>query len=159
MAVKALSAIAFFPTEPMAQAIVGDALAAMCPSVAALRHAVRRACGLYKTWEKCGIQGLRQIVCASYQPADGIAAGPTEMYPEGLPSETRCDPLALPAGEVKRLAAGEKSQVSHDARLSMAVNIAAESVKLRSATLQRPVTKAELDACPEWLKRLEGYES
>ena len=103
VAVKCLGALAFFPQDQPAQTLIGDALAAMCPSVESLRYTVRRAVGLYCSWAECGVRGLRQIVCACYRPADGIESGPTECYPEGLPSESKRDPPALPEGARKAL--------------------------------------------------------
>ncbi len=107
VAVKSLGALAFFPQDQPSQTIIGDALAAMCPSVESLRYVVRRAVALYRCWDKCGVPGLRQIVCARYRPADGIESGPTDCYPDGLLSESGHDPLALPKGALKTLPLGE----------------------------------------------------
>jgi len=58
---------------------------------------VRRAVALYRSWDKCGVLGLRQIVCARYRPVDGIESGPTDQFPEGLRAKQvtipwRCQP-------------------------------------------------------------------
>ena len=130
-AVKALGAIAFFPQDQMAQTMIGDALASMCGSVEALRYVVRRAVALYRTWDRCGVPGLRQIVCAGYRPADGIESGPTDSYPDGLPSETKYDPLALPEGARKLLPAGHT--VTVDVELEKSIQELAEKCKMPPA--------------------------
>jgi len=106
VALRALQAMAFFPTEPAAQMLIGNELRRMCPSVEALQYLVPLAVRRFKTWDKCGLEGLRQALCHGFRPADGIEAGPTEAYPEGLPSEKGNYPLAIPAGAVKALPPG-----------------------------------------------------
>lgn len=125
-AIKALSAIAFFPTDAGAQTVIGDALASMCPSVESLRYVVRRAVSLYRSWDKCGVPGLRQIVCAKYRPADGSESGPTDEYPEGLPSETKHDPLALPSGATRLI----EGSVTEDVDLDRKVRLLAQSKRM-----------------------------
>lgn len=150
VAVKALQALAFFPVERAAQTVIGDALAGMCPSVEALRYVVRRACSTYKTWDKCGIAGLRQIVCARFVPADGIESGPTECFPEGLPSETKHDPLALPAGVASKRLDGP---VSADAQMDQGVKALAAAKQLPPAVrVADPVKRAKERAFAELLR-------
>src|SRR5689334_23222783 len=57
-AIRALQVLAFFPTAPEAHTMIGDALGSMCSTVEQVRYVIRRAVGLYQTWDKCGIPGL-----------------------------------------------------------------------------------------------------
>jgi len=123
-ALKALDALAFFPKEVGARMAIGDAVRGMCPSVEALQYLVRMAIQHYTTWDECGVPGLRQIVCTKFRPADGIEASPTKRFPEGLPSETKRDPLALPPGARKMLPAGHV--VTADTETDRAVQKVAE---------------------------------
>jgi hypothetical protein len=145
-AVKSLGALAFFPQDQPSQTIIGDALAAMCPSVESLRYVVRRAVALYRCWDKCGVPGLRQIVCARYRPADGIESRPTDEFPEGLPSESKHDPLALPEGARKALPPGEP--VTADPELDAAIQ------KL-AAKCRMPPAHPVIDAFARMLREIE----
>jgi len=143
-AVRGLSVMAYFPSDPMAQTVIGDAVKAMCPSIDSLRYLVRRACELYRSWDKCGIPGLRQIVCTKFRPADGIESGPTDMFPEGIPSETGRNPLALPAGAARALPAGHV--VTEDVESDTAVRLRA----LRNP--MRPIAIPDTDRFGKTLK-------
>lgn len=99
-AVEALDALAFFPKGIASRTVIGDAIASMCKTVEQVRHMVRRAVALYATWDKCGVPGLRQIVCSAGIPADGVMLSISEAFPEGVPPERTERPatLALPPG-------------------------------------------------------------
>ncbi len=98
----------------------------MCPSVESLRYVVRRACALYQTWEKCGIRGLRQIVCSRYRPADGVEIYGTEFYPEGLPSEDPARNAQLDAGKDQKLIGTARAEpVTDDAEFDRRIRLAA----------------------------------
>ncbi len=100
-AVEALGdTLAFFPKGLAGRAVIGDAVSSMCGTVEQARYMVRRAVALYKTWDRCGIPGLRQIICHSGIPADGVMLSITESFPEGLPPERVGPPMArlLPPG-------------------------------------------------------------
>jgi hypothetical protein len=134
-AVEALDTLAFFPRgNRLALTVIGDAIASMCGSVEALRYMVRRACSLYKTWDQCGIPGLRQIVCSLYRPADGIESGGTEMYPDGIPSERQESPPRLPAGAQLALPPG---QVSADPKLEEIAHELFQKLDMKAA--RKPV--------------------
>lgn len=100
-AVEALGdTLSFFPKGIAGRTVIGDAIASMCKTVEQVRHMVRRAVALYTTWDKCGVPGLRQIVCSAGLPADGVMLSITEAFPEGVPLERPERPatLALPPG-------------------------------------------------------------
>lgn len=154
-ATKALSAIGYFPREPMAQGVIGDALAAMCPNVEALRYVVRRACELYQNWERCGIQGLRQIVCFRYRPADGIEIYGTLAFPGGLPEDPKAPKKLLDAPPMKALPPG--NVVTEDSRMDARVRLLAHAkdmnVRIKKRVPQsiptnpnyRPIGQREVD--------------
>jgi hypothetical protein len=131
VALKAFDALAWFPKEPTARVFIGDAMRTMCPSAEALQYLVRIVLHHYTTWEDCGIPGLRQIVCTKFKPADGIESEPTKRFPDGLPSETKHEPLALPPGAHRALPAGHVA--SGDAQIDQAVDNAATTVRMPKA--------------------------
>lgn len=95
-AVEAMGdALAFFPKGIAGRTVIGDAIASMCKTVEQVRHMVRRAVALYATWDKCGVPGLRQIVCSAGIPADGVMLSITEAFPEGVPPERPEQPATL----------------------------------------------------------------
>jgi hypothetical protein len=128
-AVKGLAVMSYFPSDPVARTVIGDAIASMCPSVEALRYLVRRACASHKTWDHCGIEGLRQAVCSRYYPADGIECFSTESYPEGLPSEHPPSIPALPSGAQKALPEPHPGAVSADPEMDAMVKKLAKKVR------------------------------
>jgi hypothetical protein len=96
MFVEMLATLEFFPTEAGARIRVGDELRAICGSLEEVYWLVTRVTRLYRKWP--GLQELRLVFCAKYQPLDGLPAlGISEAYPEGFPSERP------PAPEPKRL--------------------------------------------------------
>ncbi len=135
LATRALSTIGFFPREDEARMVIGDALAAMCPNVAALRYVVRRACELYQNWDRCGIQGLRQIVCYRFRPADGIEIYGTSAYPAGLPPDPKAKQPQLPAGSTLALPPG--TVVSANERLDARVRLLAHAKDMNIHTRPR----------------------
>ena len=146
MATRGLGAIGFFPRDQESQTIIGDALAAMCPNVEALRYVVRRATELYQVWDRCGIQGLRQIVSYRYLPADGISIYGSSEFPEGLPPDPKSNPpAALPAGVTLQLPAGNESTA--DTELEQKIRtIAAKSPRLSGTPLPDDKTTKRLRA-------------
>jgi|SRR5882724_1893305 len=161
-ATKSLGAIAFFPQDQPSQTVIGDAIASMCPSVESLRYMVRRAVALYRSWDKCGVLGLRQIVCARYRPVDGIESGPTDQFPEGLPSETGHDPLALPAGALKALPPGHPERPDENARLREVMNTFDHKRKRFKAPPAspdfKPITQADIDRTVQELRDKRARE-
>lgn len=160
VALKALQAMAFFPTEPAAQMLIGNELRRMCPSVEALQHTIPLAVRRFKTWDKCGLEGLRQALCHSFRPADGIEAGPTELYPDGLPSEKGHEPLALPSGAVKALPPGPARDVE-DRRLRNVM--AGLELKRKKAAAPpancKAITQADIDKAVRDLRDQRAREA
>jgi hypothetical protein len=141
-AVTALGALAFFPTEQRARTVIGEGLARMCPTVDALRYVVRRAVDLYRTWDQCGMPGLRQILCCSkYRPVDGMMITRTEAFPEGVPPESPPMPPALPPGP-QRGALPPGMAVSADSKMDAGVRTAAGPIY---GPQRRPIRPAGTD--------------
>lgn len=106
MYIEMLAAMPFFPSEAGARIGIGDELRSMCHSDAQAVWLVTRMRRLYDRWP--GEREMRRVMCGAAVPLDGILAeGISEHYPEGIPSERKPEPLALPAAPAKRLAAGE----------------------------------------------------
>jgi hypothetical protein len=150
-ATRALSVIGYFPRDPMAQGVIGDALASMCPNVDALRYVVRRACELYQNWERCGIQGLRQIVCYRYRPADGAEIYGTSAYPGGLPPDPQAQGKGIAAPDLKALPPG--AEISADDRIAKRVRLLAHVKDINHTPKKssppvdpnfRPITEADV---------------
>jgi len=152
-AVKALSVLAFFPVESAALAVIGEALSSMCPNVPSLRYVVSRACTLYRSWDKCGIPGLRQIVCSRYRPADGIESGPTDAYPMGLPADPTLPHNALLSGSpLKRIGPDDElsGDLEFDRKLRLLAHTKDLNVRLRKKTPEPPsgfklITAADIE--------------
>jgi len=87
----------FSPTSELARMLISNALISMCPNEEAVWHVVSEAAQLYRNWGKCGIPGLRQIVCCKYSPRDGISLTSTDEYPDGLPSRRQLELVLAPA--------------------------------------------------------------
>ena len=156
-AVDALSVLAFFPAGQPARTVIGEALSNMCPYIECLRYVVRRACSLYKTWDRCGLPGLRQIVCARYRPADGIESSGTEDYPEGLPSEDH--PLRISGPERLELPPGHTASTDPEAE-SMIKQVAESTNFGQSRRMHHhQPSRREIAAAPEWLRKMEGYDA
>jgi hypothetical protein len=127
---------------------------------------VNRTVAVCNEWP--GPRVLRQIFCSKFKPRDGIEAGSTEAFPEGLPRERIAEPprAALPAGRVATLNAGLDKQIKDAAAakdMSVSVHTPAYTPdlshmdELRRAKLRRehreimeamgvkPVTQADID--------------
>lgn len=124
-AVQALGeTLAFFPKGDAARMLIGDSIAGMCSTVEQLRHMVRRAVSLYTAWDKCGVPGLRQIVCSAGKPADGLMLSFTDAFPEGVPAEK---PQQQPA--VLSLPPGASQSAAPSIELSVADLARAKSIQ------------------------------
>jgi hypothetical protein len=71
----------------------------MCSTEDQVRWLVKRTLAICNEWP--GPLVLRQILCSRFKPADGIEAGGTASFPDGVPAERPIDgfaPVALPPG-------------------------------------------------------------
>ena len=104
-----LTLLKFFPPEPAARVALAKLVAQMATTHAQVEWLVARTVLLCNEWP--GPRTLRQIFCSKFKPRDGIEAGPTEMFPEGVPSEHPVQEITMPAlppgmeKHVKKLAA------------------------------------------------------
>jgi hypothetical protein len=81
-----LATIPFFPGESGARLAVADEFRSICNSSEEAFWLVTRLIRLYRRWP--GVLEMRLVFCSRYQPLDGVeAAGTSEVYPDGIPSE------------------------------------------------------------------------
>jgi hypothetical protein len=100
-----LTLLRFFPSDPAGRLALAKLVASMAQSLDQVEWLVARTVLLCNEWP--GPRTLRQIFCSKFKPRDGIEAGPTEMFPEGVPSEHPIQaPVrqALPSGMEKEIA-------------------------------------------------------
>jgi hypothetical protein len=98
---SALTLLKFFPSDPDARLELAKLVSRMASTEDQVEWLVARTVALCNEWP--GPVGLRQILCSKFKPADGIEAGCTSMFPDGVPSEKQIEApplLALPAGHV-----------------------------------------------------------
>lgn len=121
---EALAVMSFYPREEMARLLVARALEQMCTTKEQLNWTIERAVSLFDKWDKCGIQGLRQVLCSKHLPKDGISCDSTDAFPDGIPSQSpQPGLLRLPGPDLKRIEPGEP--VSQNPRLDKLVRTAA----------------------------------
>jgi hypothetical protein len=107
----------FFPSEPAARLELVNLVLRMAVTYEQIQWLVTRTMSLCNEWP--GPLVLRQIFCSRFKPRDGIEAGATQMFPEGLPPESRpARTIALPPGEVRQ---------TLDAGLEKGLQLAAEA--------------------------------
>jgi hypothetical protein len=96
-----LTLLRFFPADENGRAALVALVGRMCANEDQVRWLVQRTLALCNEWP--GPVGLRQILCSKFKPADGISAGCSSIFPDGVPSEKRIEApalIALPAGHV-----------------------------------------------------------
>ena len=112
-----LALLRFFPSDQGARTALFLLVGRMCANENQVRWLVRRTLALCNEWP--GPLVFRQIMCSKFRPADGITAGSTSMFPEGVPSERRVEApslIPLPAGHVVTADRDLDSQVRELAR-------------------------------------------
>lgn len=127
-----LTLLKFFPSEQGARTALFLLIGRMCSNEDQVRYLVRRTLALCNEWP--GPVVLRQILCCKYKPADGIEAGGTASFPDGVPSEKRIEApavAALPPGHV----------ATADRQLDAAVKLLAASKDLNRKLAPRGIPK------------------
>jgi hypothetical protein len=142
-----LTLLRFFPADENGRAALVALVGRMCSTEDQVRWLVKRTLALCNEWP--GPVGLRQVLCSRFKPADGINAGGTVAFPDGVPSEKQIEApplLALPPGHVATVDAGYDRAI----RLLAAVK---DMNRRRSPVVQepptnpdfRPITQADID--------------
>lgn len=90
-----LTLLRFFPGEQGARTALFLLIGRMCSNEDQVRWLVQRTLAICNEWP--GPVVLRQVLCSKFKPADGISAGGTSMFPDGVPSEKRIEPPTFPA--------------------------------------------------------------
>lgn len=105
MCAEMMSAIPFFPASSGALSAIGNEIAAMCHTPEEAAWLAQRMVRLYRKWP--GVQEMRLVFCQKHHPLDGIEAHcASETYPDGIPSESEHDSLAIAAPPPQRRIAG-----------------------------------------------------
>ena len=96
-----LTLLRFFPSDQGARTALFLLIGRMCSNEDQVRWLVQRTLAICNEWP--GPLAFRQILCSKFKPADGIEAGATSLFPEGVPSERRIEAapmIPLPPGSV-----------------------------------------------------------
>jgi hypothetical protein len=91
--VAELTLLRFFPADEDGRAALVKLIGRMCSNEDQVSWLVQRVLSKCNEWP--GPLVLRQFLCSKYKPADGIEAGGTSMFPDGIPSERRIDAPSL----------------------------------------------------------------
>jgi hypothetical protein len=131
-----LTLLKFFPSEPSARLELVNLVLRMAATYEQIEWLVARTTSVCNEWP--GPLVLRQIFCSRFKPRDGIEAGATPMFPDGLPPERRpvqASVLALPPGHAATL----------DAGLDKAVQIAAAQKSIETVPYTSPADYQHLE--------------
>ena len=142
-----LTLMKFFPSDPGARLELAKLVARMVSTEDQVEWLVQRTLALCNEWP--GPVGLRQILCSRFKPADGIGAGSTSMFPDGLPSEKQIEApplLALPPGHVATVDPGYDRSI----RLLAAAKDLNRALRPAPAEVPtnpdyKPITQADID--------------
>ncbi len=158
-----LTLLKYFPAEPAARLALAKLVVSMASDESQVKWLVQRTVSVCNEWP--GPLVFRQIFCSKFRPADGISVGPTEMFPEGLPSERPAPALpALPPGATASIDPGIERAVSLLARskdMDRPRRIAAPSIPTNPD--YKPITQADVDKALEdlrdsWARKELGLE-
>jgi hypothetical protein len=153
---ESLAVMEFFPADAMARSAIAEEICSICRSESEARWLCQRMRRLYRKWP--GVIEMRLVYCSQGIPLDGAVVNSiSPHYPDGIPSEHTAPFKQLAAPEVKALPAGHS--VSADTRLETAMGIAAGIQRVKDLDFGAPATAEEIAAAPEWLRKLEGYDS
>ncbi len=139
VAVAALGAIPYFPSDATVRAVIAKELRAICRTPADARWLAGRMIFLYAKWP--GPRDLRIVYASRNIPHDGVMPiGISEAYPDGIPPEREPEPamLALPPG----------APVSRAPELEAAVVALAKFKSIMPAP-RPPITEADMAAAME----------
>lgn len=143
-----LRMLPYFPNDEYVMVGLVRLAGSMCETEDQVRWLVNRMTrGLYSQWP--GPQEMRACYCSKFRPKDGINACST-VYIDGLPSE-KTSPVAIGPRPMQFLSAPAEVDTEH-------VKFT-EPRQPATTGWSRPVSKADLDRCPQWLKDLCGYKS
>jgi len=151
--VGSLALMRFFPSDLYARAALVETLGEMCETEDQVRWLVKRVRALYGEWP--GEREMRACYCARFKPKDGIDVG-SSVFLDGIPSENPERNREIEGPVLKQLPGGHVA--SEDPALDVAVALLV-NVNSVARSFTGPATAEEIAAAPEWLKRLEGYDS
>jgi len=81
-AMAALSALPYFPSDPIAQTEIANQIRLMCKTDDQAQWLVQRTFELWSKWE--GPRELRAIFCARFKPQDGVEVMRSAVFEDGI---------------------------------------------------------------------------
>lgn len=147
LAVRRLSALAFFPADPYAQESIMSDLQAYVATSEALSWLISTAMARMEKWS--GPAGLRSLYCTRFKPADGIEGGDCAIT-GFTPADNESRPsIAAPE---RRMLPGPNDEPVSDAERAQ-IDALAAKVNLRIQ--QEKTTRKIVDVKPPaWLENL-----
>lgn len=95
-AARTISALlSFAPNDDRAYLAIAEYLMELCRYKEQAEWIAKRAPELHTKWDTCGLQGLKQIFCARWDPPDGRVVTHTPAFPDGIPPERPQLPAAI----------------------------------------------------------------
>lgn len=131
-----LTLLKYFPAEPAARLALAKLVLEMADTTEQVEWLVKRTTSICNEWP--GPLVLRQIFCSKFKPRDGVEAGSTTMFPEGLPPERLVQVpamKALPPGHVATL----------DGKLDKQLQIVAAEKDLNAVAYTSPADSRHLE--------------
>jgi hypothetical protein len=101
-----LTLLRFFPADQGARTALFLLVGRMCANEDQVRWLVQRTLSTCNEWP--GPLVFRQILCSKFRPADGIEAGSTSAFPDGVPSEKQVNGFAAAALPPGRTVSADK---------------------------------------------------
>ena len=123
---------------------------------------VKRMLQLCARWP--GAMEMRRVYCSKYRPLDGVELiGPSEAFPDGVPSERQVEApaqLALPAGRVATAAASIDGTVA-DLAKAKRITRAGQPTRVRDIPILSPgqrITQDQIDAAVQEIRERVARE-
>ena len=143
--VQELRMLPYFPNDEFVMIGLVRLVGSMCETEEQVRWLVSRmTSGLYSQWP--GPQEMRACYCSKFRPKDGISTCST-VYETGIPSEKTQGLLAKPPMQYLPPVQIDPENLKES-----------EPREKQPTGWSRPVSKADLDRCPQWLKDMYGYK-
>lgn len=158
--VLGLTALKFFPSEPIARMKIADEFKSMCHDDEEVDWLVTKSLRLFSEWS--GMSLLRQVYCSRYVPLDRVKPiGTLPDYPDGIPSQlppgnSFNPPLSLEYRQAVRQLAAAREEY-REAKKIAAVAIPTTPIAVHATVEGRkPITQADIDKAVAELHAKKG---
>jgi len=148
-AVAAMTILRFFPSEPIARAMIMDLLSRMVSTKQQLEWLVRVMVDKVGEWR--GPAELRALLCTRFRPADGIE-GPACTISGYTPADNEAAYITEAAERYLLPVAASRDEAFEQDQLD-AIRELQERVDRQIATLP-PRVQRRTSGTPEWLKHI-----